>query len=107
MYDLLLCRRYFAPPTKGQSPAQNWTNNSSLPIDHVVAGSFESACRFDLSAVRIRLYFFSKTALKSNFLFKSTFFYFKVANYYFLTPISFNFCTFWGLICSFVQIFVI
>ena len=37
--------RYFAPPTKGQSPAQNWTNNSSLPIDHVVAGSFESACR--------------------------------------------------------------
>ena len=37
--------RYFAPPPKGQSPAQNWTNNSSLPIDHVVAGSFESACR--------------------------------------------------------------
>ena len=36
---------YFAPPTKGQSPAQNWTNNSSLPIDHIVAGSFESACR--------------------------------------------------------------
>ena len=42
----VFCRRYFAPPTKGQSPAQNWTNNSSLPIDHVVAGSFESACRF-------------------------------------------------------------
>ena len=39
------CRRSFAPPPKGQSPAQNWTNNSSLPIDHVVAGSFESACR--------------------------------------------------------------
>ena len=41
----VLYPRYFAPPTKGQSPAQNWTNNSSLPIDHIVAGSFESACR--------------------------------------------------------------
>ncbi|TRY70317.1 hypothetical protein TCAL_08254 [Tigriopus californicus] len=36
---------YFAPPTKGNSPAQNWANNSSLPVDHIVAGSFESACR--------------------------------------------------------------
>eukprot|EP00095_Tigriopus_kingsejongensis_P002882 maker-scaffold52_size450388-snap-gene-3.20 protein:Tk02882 transcript:maker-scaffold52_size450388-snap-gene-3.20-mRNA-1 annotation:"coatomer subunit alpha isoform 11" len=36
---------YFAPPTKGQSPAQNWASNSALPVDHIVAGSFESACR--------------------------------------------------------------
>lgn len=36
---------YFVPPTKGNSPAQNWANNSSLPVDHIVAGSFESACR--------------------------------------------------------------
>jgi coatomer protein complex subunit alpha (xenin) len=36
---------YFSPPTKGQSPAMNWTNNSSLPVDHIAAGAFESACR--------------------------------------------------------------
>ena len=36
---------YFVPPTKGQCPAQNWANNSSLPVDHIVAGQFESACR--------------------------------------------------------------
>ena len=36
---------YFVPPTKGQSPAQNWANNSQHPVDHIVAGSFESACR--------------------------------------------------------------
>ena len=36
---------YFVPPTKGQSPAHNWANNSQLAIDHIVAGSFESACR--------------------------------------------------------------
>ncbi len=36
---------YFAPPTKGQSPAVTWTTNSALAIDHIVAGSFESACR--------------------------------------------------------------
>ena len=29
----------------GQSPANLWTNNTSLPVDHIVAGSFESACR--------------------------------------------------------------
>ena len=36
---------YFVPPTKGHSPTHHWTNNSSLPVDHIVAGSFESACR--------------------------------------------------------------
>lgn len=36
---------YFVPPTKGQSPAQNWANNSTLAMDHIVAGQFESACR--------------------------------------------------------------
>ena len=36
---------YFVPPTKGQSPALQWANNSSLAMDHIVAGSFESACR--------------------------------------------------------------
>lgn len=36
---------YFVPPTKGSGPAQNWANNSQLAVDHIVAGSFESACR--------------------------------------------------------------
>ena len=36
---------YFVAPTKGNSPAANWANNSQLPVDHIVAGSFESACR--------------------------------------------------------------
>eukprot|EP00731_Ephydatia_muelleri_P009629 Em0005g215a len=36
---------YFVPPTKGPSPAQNWVNNSPLPGDHVVAGSFDTAMR--------------------------------------------------------------
>lgn len=36
---------YVHLPTQGPSPAINWTKNSSLAIDHVLAGSFESACR--------------------------------------------------------------
>jgi len=36
---------YFAPPSRGVNPCQLWVNNSSLPIDHIVAGSFESAFR--------------------------------------------------------------
>ncbi len=36
---------YFAAPTKGTNPCQMWANNSSLPMDHIVAGAFESACR--------------------------------------------------------------
>ena len=36
---------YFVAPTKGTNPCQIWANNSNLPMDHIVAGSFESACR--------------------------------------------------------------
>ncbi len=36
---------YFVAPTKGQSVPQAWTQNSKLPIDHVLSGSFESAMR--------------------------------------------------------------
>ena len=36
---------FFVPPTRGQSIAQTWCNNSKLPIDHVLAGSFETAMR--------------------------------------------------------------
>lgn len=36
---------YFVAPTKGQSPAQIWANNSKLAVDHVLAGSFDTACR--------------------------------------------------------------
>ncbi|XP_026472651.1 coatomer subunit alpha [Ctenocephalides felis] len=34
---------YFVPPVKGISHTQYWINNSQLPVDHVLAGSFESA----------------------------------------------------------------
>lgn len=36
---------YYSPPTKGISPTQHWTNNSQLVVDHVLAGSLETAFR--------------------------------------------------------------
>jgi coatomer protein complex subunit alpha (xenin) len=36
---------YFVAPTKGMSQAQYWVNNSKLPVDHILAGSFETAMR--------------------------------------------------------------
>ena len=36
---------YFVAPTKGQSVPQYWTQNSKLPVDHVLSGSFETAMR--------------------------------------------------------------
>ena len=36
---------YFVAPTKGTNPRQIWANNSSCPVDHILAGTFESACR--------------------------------------------------------------
>nr|XP_039274380.1 LOW QUALITY PROTEIN: coatomer subunit alpha-like [Styela clava] len=36
---------YFVPPTKGTSQAQVWCNNSQLPVDHILAGSFDTAFR--------------------------------------------------------------
>lgn len=35
----------YVPPTKGTSQAVNWCNNSQLPVDHILAGSFETAMR--------------------------------------------------------------
>lgn len=35
----------FVPPTKGVSQSSNWCNNSQLAVDHIVAGSFETAMR--------------------------------------------------------------
>ncbi|XP_074099177.1 coatomer subunit alpha [Cotesia typhae] len=36
---------YFAAPTKGVPPSHHWVNNSQLAVDHILAGSFETACR--------------------------------------------------------------
>lgn len=36
---------YYAAPNKGISAAQHWANNSPLVLDHIKAGSFESAFR--------------------------------------------------------------
>ncbi|XP_049801148.1 coatomer subunit alpha [Schistocerca nitens] len=44
---------YFATPHRGLAPPQHWLNNSSLPMDHLLAGNFESLCRllFDQAAI--------------------------------------------------------
>lgn len=36
---------FFVPPTKGIGPTQMWCNNSQLPVDHILAGSFETSMR--------------------------------------------------------------
>ncbi|KAF7993085.1 hypothetical protein HCN44_005866 [Aphidius gifuensis] len=36
---------YFVAPTKGIPPSQHWVTNSQLPVDHIAAGSFDSAFR--------------------------------------------------------------
>ncbi|XP_032833195.1 coatomer subunit alpha [Petromyzon marinus] len=36
---------FFVPPTKGTSQSQVWCTNSQLPVDHILAGSFETAMR--------------------------------------------------------------
>lgn len=36
---------FFVPPTKGTSQSQVWCNNSQLAVDHILAGSFETAMR--------------------------------------------------------------
>lgn len=36
---------YFVVPSRGVSQTQLWCNNSKLVIDHILAGSFESAFR--------------------------------------------------------------
>ena len=36
---------YFVPPTQGTSITELWQRNSKLPVDHVLAGSFDSAMR--------------------------------------------------------------
>jgi len=36
---------YYVPPTQGTSQTQVWVTNSQLPVDHVVAGSFDTAAR--------------------------------------------------------------
>jgi coatomer protein complex subunit alpha (xenin) len=36
---------YFVAPTRGVPPNQHWTNNSALPVDHILGGNIESAFR--------------------------------------------------------------
>ena len=36
---------YYSPPTKGIPTTQYWVNNSQLVVDHILAGSFETAFR--------------------------------------------------------------
>lgn len=36
---------FFVAPTRGVPMTQQWTSNSKLVVDHILAGSFESAAR--------------------------------------------------------------
>jgi len=36
---------YFVAPVRGAPPTQHWCSNSQLPVDHILAGNVESACR--------------------------------------------------------------
>jgi hypothetical protein len=44
-YGVAADDNYSLVPTKGVSPTQYWVNNSKLAVDHVLAGSFKTACR--------------------------------------------------------------
>ena len=46
---------YYVPPTAGTNPQQVWTSNSQLPVDHVLAGSFETAMRVSGAVMRSRV----------------------------------------------------
>ena len=54
---------FFVPPTKGMSPTQTWCNNSQLPVDHVLAGSFETATRVGPRNTRVRMYGYASVPL--------------------------------------------
>ena len=47
---------FFVAPSKGTSQAQVWCNNSQLPVDHVLAGSFETAMRVRIHHIQ-EIYF--------------------------------------------------
>lgn len=64
---------YFVSPSKGQSVVQAWTQNSKLPVDHVLSGAFESAMRLlhdqvgivsfdEYKSIFIQIYSRSRTA---------------------------------------------
>ena len=65
---------YFVAPTKGTNPCQMWANNSSLPIDHIVAGCFESACRLLHDQVGVVNFETYKAHFMTNFARSRTFF---------------------------------
>lgn len=44
---------FYVSPTRGIAPTQHWCNNSRLAVDHVLAGSFESAFRLLFDQVGI------------------------------------------------------
>lgn len=58
---------YFVAPTKGTNPTQHWANNSNVPVDHIVAGSFESACRLLHDQVGVVNFEPYKTHFMTNF----------------------------------------
>ena len=73
-------------------------------LDLLSAPLFNTAFLLQV-AVYVRAYFFSKTALKLHFSAKSTFFYFKVLNFYFLLTWLIKFCIIWCLIIVLTWIF--
>lgn len=47
---------YYVPPPRGHPPSQMWASKSQLAIDHILAGSFESAARLLHDQVSFEIY---------------------------------------------------
>lgn len=47
---------YYVPPTRGNSQTQVWCSNSQVPVDHLVAGSFDSAARVSIFRIALDCY---------------------------------------------------
>ena len=61
---------FFVVPVKGTNPTQLWCNNSQLPVDHIRAGSFETAMRVsERMTVDISVFSFDVDVCNSTFLY--------------------------------------
>lgn len=63
---------YYAAPNKGLAAPQNWVNNSPLVLDHIKAGSFESAFRLLNEQIGVVNFKPFKTLFLHNYLASTT-----------------------------------
>lgn len=82
---------YFAVPTKGTNPTQLWCNNSQLAVDHILAGSFETAMRVGTAGTPSIQFDFWFSCIPSSYFFCS--YYMTRLVWYSLTHIRVYSCT--------------